>query len=114
MRKTVGIICGLSMYSSLFAQQNTADLTDISATEKRVTVLEKITSALPTISGFVNMRYQYDGESNSFDIRRAQLDLKGNLAAKLDYRFQDDNKSKDFSERCNFSPCSDEIKIYRL
>ena len=88
MRKIVGIICGLSMYSSLFAQQNTADLTDISAMEKRVTVLEKITSALPTISGFVNMRYQYNGESNSFDIRRARLDLKGNLAAKLDYRFQ--------------------------
>ena len=88
MRKVVGIIGGLFMYGSLFAQQNTADSTDISDMEKRMTSLEKITSALPKISGFINVRYQYNGESNSFDIRRARLDFKGDLATKLDYRFQ--------------------------
>lgn len=68
MRKVVVIIWGLFMYGSLFAQQNTADLTDISDMERRVTTLEKITSALPKISGFINVRYQINEESNSFDI----------------------------------------------
>lgn len=88
MRKVVVIIWGLFMYGSLFAQQNTADLTEISDMEKRMTAMEKIISELPKISGFINMRYRYNGESNSFDIRRARLDFKGDLATKLDYRFQ--------------------------
>ena len=85
MRKIVYVILGLFMYNSLFAQENTAYSTDISDMEKRV---KKITSALPKISGFINVRYQYNGESNSFDIRRARLDFTGDLATKLDYRFQ--------------------------
>lgn len=55
MRKVVVIIWGLFMYGSLFAQQNTADLTEISDMEKRMTAMEKIISELPKISGFINM-----------------------------------------------------------
>lgn len=86
MRKIVSVILGLFMYNSPFAQETCS--TDISDMEKRVKTFEEITSALPKISGFINMRYQYNGESNSFDIRRARLDFTGTLATKLDYRFQ--------------------------
>ncbi|OAV72971.1 Phosphate-selective porin [Bacteroidales bacterium Barb6] len=61
------------------------------ALEDRVAKIEGITSKLPSISGLVNGRFQYsdagDG-SNSFDIRRARLDLRGNLSSKFDYRLQ--------------------------
>ncbi|MDR2383750.1 MAG: OprO/OprP family phosphate-selective porin [Prevotellaceae bacterium] len=43
----------------------------------------------PKISGIVNMRYKYidAGEgSNGFDIRRARLDFKGDVAPSLNYR----------------------------
>ena len=96
MRKIVYVILGLFMYNSLFAQENTAYSTDISDMEKRV---KKITSALPKISGFINVRYQYNGESNSFDIRRARLDFTGDLATKLDYRFQMEFAGRQIEER---------------
>ncbi|MDR0907284.1 MAG: OprO/OprP family phosphate-selective porin [Rikenellaceae bacterium] len=45
-------------------------------------------SAQPKISGLVNLRYQYNGstEAHGFDIRRARLDVRGNLAPKVGYR----------------------------
>jgi hypothetical protein len=46
------------------------------------------TQLTPKISGTLNMRYQYndaDG-SNSFDIRRARLDFKGDIVSSIDYR----------------------------
>ncbi|OAV69255.1 Phosphate-selective porin [Bacteroidales bacterium Barb4] len=61
------------------------------ALEDRVAKIEGITSKLPSISGLVNGRFEYtdvgDG-TNSFDIRRARLDLRGNLSSKFDYRLQ--------------------------
>lgn len=56
----------------------------------RITKLEKITEKLPQISGFVNIRYQYNGsdETNSFDLRRARINLQGNIVKPLTYRFQ--------------------------
>jgi hypothetical protein len=44
---------------------------------------------MPKISGTVNIRYQYSDageDSNSFDIRRARLDVKGDAASSVDYR----------------------------
>ena len=56
----------------------------------RVSRLEKILGKLPKISGFINLRYQYDGAdgSNSFDVRRARIDIQGDIIPKLDYRLQ--------------------------
>lgn len=90
MKKTVLLVLiGLAGAGLLSAR---TDTTLIAPTlEKRISALEKIAAGLPEISGFINMRYQYsdaDGGSNSFDIRRARLDFKGNMAARLDYRFQ--------------------------
>ncbi len=56
--------------------------------EDRVEKLERITSRLPAISGFINFRYQYSEDLSSFDIRRARLDLKGDLSPRFDYRLQ--------------------------
>ena len=71
------------MTSLLHAQENT-DTTTI----KRVDKLEKILAKLPKISGFIDVRYQYGKDISSFDIRRARLDVKGDINKMFDYRLQ--------------------------
>ncbi|MDT8318271.1 MAG: porin [bacterium] len=45
------------------------------------------------ISGYLNLRYrQAENISNGFDIRRARLDIRGDIAEKWNYRFQSDFK----------------------
>jgi hypothetical protein len=59
---------------------------EVGAQEKNENTLTRLT---PKISGIVNIRYQYSdaGEgSNSFDIRRARLDFRGDAASSIDYR----------------------------
>ncbi|MDR2848399.1 MAG: OprO/OprP family phosphate-selective porin [Bacteroidales bacterium] len=58
----------------------------------RLEKIEKITSKLPQISGTANLRYRYDDATatNGMDIRRARVNLKGNLSPKVDYRMQVD------------------------
>ncbi|MBQ8424082.1 MAG: porin [Coprobacter sp.] len=71
------------------AQTDTMLVERVSTNEKEITKLKKIVSKLPRISGFINFRYQYsdkNGGSNSFDVRRARLDFKGNISTKVDYR----------------------------
>lgn len=91
MKKIVILILSLFACGQLLAQSDSLETATLPVLEKRMTVVEKITSKLPKISGFINVRYQYSAESgnaNGFDIRRARLDFKGDMAAKLDYRFQ--------------------------
>ncbi len=70
--------------------QDAVAVTEPDKTAERVSKLEKIVSKLPSISGFVNLRYQYNGqtEANSFDVRRARLDVKGDIGSKVGYRLQ--------------------------
>lgn len=74
----------------------TAGAQDASASgaagQERLDKLEKVISVLPRISGFINMRYQYNDatETNSFDIRRVRLDLRGDIGQKVGYRVQVD------------------------
>jgi len=58
--------------------------------EARVLKLEEKFSWMPKISGSVQLRYQFEtlGAVNAFDIRRARLDIKGNISPKIDYRLQ--------------------------
>ncbi len=86
------ILSGLSVPLPLAARDAASDsvgggLQDL---EKRVSVLEEARRYLPKVSGFINLRYRYDWEddTNGFDIRRARLDFKGGLSDKLDYRLQ--------------------------
>ena len=63
----------------------------VDSTEIRLSKLEKILEKLPDISGYINMRYQYnsaDGGSNSFDIRRVRLSLQGDIGSRIDYKLQ--------------------------
>ncbi len=61
--------------------------------EERLARIEKTLGKLPEISGFLNFRYQYsdaDGSITGFDVRRARLDLKGDISERFDYRLQVD------------------------
>ena len=55
--------------------------------EARVLKLEEKFSWMPKISGSVWARYQFDtyAGDKGFDIRRARLDIKGNIAPKLEF-----------------------------
>ena len=50
--------------------------------------LENILSKLPKVSGVINFRYRYDEDKSTFDIRRARLDVKGDINKMFDYRVQ--------------------------
>jgi hypothetical protein len=67
----------------LNAQEDTAD-------KETIARMENIVSKLPKISGFVNVRYRYDdsNDANSFDIRRARFDLRGDISKQFGYRLQ--------------------------
>ena len=57
--------------------------------EDRINSVENTVSKLPRILGDVNLRYRYDdvGDGfNSFDIRRARLDFRGNVVKPVEYR----------------------------
>ncbi|MDR3127241.1 MAG: OprO/OprP family phosphate-selective porin, partial [Tannerellaceae bacterium] len=76
-----------------FAAATSPALAQEKTIEERVSKVEGITSKLPTISGLVNTRFQYDAvenqdATNSFDVRRARLDIKGGISSKVDYRIQ--------------------------
>ena len=76
----------LTLFSSTVIWAQSPDSTEI-----RLSKLEQILEKLPDISGYINMRYQYnsaDGGSNSFDIRRVRLSLQGNIIPSIDYKIQ--------------------------
>ncbi len=76
--------------------------------EERTSNLESMVAKLPKVSGFLNLRYQYEQDNNSFDIRRARLDFRGNPVKWFDYRLQVDFASSpkiiDAYVRLKFSP----------
>lgn len=82
MRKTVILLFMLLIVFHLSAQEKDT------ITQQGLEKLEKIISKLPKISGFIDFRYQYSPDFNSFDVRRVRLDLKGNIGKMFDYRFQ--------------------------
>lgn len=43
---------------------------------------------IPRISGYVQLGYEWTEQSSSFFIKRVRLDLRGDIARKLDYRVQ--------------------------
>ena len=65
---------------------------EIPSTDERISKIENTLSKLPRVSGFVNLRYQYNtaDDANSFDVRRARLDFRGDIVPKFGYRLQVD------------------------
>ena len=72
------------LFSTVQAQEKVSDQ------EERTRKLESFMAKLPKMSGFINVRYQYENDANSLDIRRARLDFKGEPAKWFDYRLQVD------------------------
>lgn len=63
--------------------------------ERRQTTWDKIVARLPHVSGYIQLRYQWnDADHSSFTVRRARLALHGDIAKKIDYRLQVEFASK--------------------
>jgi hypothetical protein len=80
-------------YVAVLAAVTTGAVAQDKSIEERVSKVEGITSKLPTISGLVNTRFQYDAvedkdATNALDVRRARLDIKGIISSQVDYRLQ--------------------------
>ncbi len=72
-----------------------ADLPYVEALAAEVAALKAHSAAhtarldrIPRISGYVQAGYEWSDESSSFFIKRVRLDLRGDIARKLDYRVQ--------------------------
>lgn len=79
MKSSFTLLCLLAMLSGQ-AQTQTWD---------------KIVARLPHVSGYIQLRYQWDdANESSFSVRRARLDFKGDIVPKLDYRLQVEFASK--------------------
>lgn len=65
-----------------------ASAPDPAALERRIARLERLRACLPRISGYLQLGYEWhDRGTSEFFVRRVRLDLQGDLAPRLDYRF---------------------------
>ena len=65
-----------------------ASAPDPAALERRIARLERLRACLPRISGYLQLGYEWhDRGTSEFFVRRVRLDLQGDLAPQLDYRF---------------------------
>ena len=75
-------------------------------TEERLNRVENIVTRLPRISPNINLRYRYDDVDgpNGFDVRRARLDVRGNVITSLEYRIHLDfaNEAKVLDANINW------------
>ncbi len=57
--------------------------------EKKSTTWDKIAAHLPSISGYIQTGYKWsEFGGSSFEVKRARLNLKGNIVPKFSYRIQ--------------------------
>ena len=80
-----------------YAQTTTEQEAQIAQLQEEVAILkekskswDKITKALPKISGYAQIRYDYnDGDgSSTFQLRRMRMSFDGNISPELDYKLQ--------------------------
>ena len=84
---------------------------EVNTLKKKGTTWDKITKALPKISGYVMGRYTYNGDESTFRLRRVRVPLAGDITPKLDYKFQAELSSfKLLDAYFNYKPF-DELKI---
>lgn len=87
-------VASMSIYAqdeTKVSQSSTTDSTalKVEEMEKSLSKWDKIVKKLPNVSGFVNAQYYYeDSGTNTFALRRARLDFKGDLCKWLEYRLQ--------------------------
>ncbi len=64
---------------------------EVASLKEKGTTWDKIVNALPKISGYAQIRYEYkDGDSgeSTFQLRRVRLSLDGKVSEKVDYKLQ--------------------------
>lgn len=63
---------------------------EVAALQEKGKTWDKITKALPKISGYAQVRYDYnDGNgSSTFQLRRVRMTFDGNISPKMDYKLQ--------------------------
>lgn len=61
---------------------------EVAAIDERLTTWEKFLKALPKITGYMQLRYEYSDDASSFDLKRVRLNLQGDIVPTLDYRLQ--------------------------
>lgn len=69
---------------------------EVTVLKKKSATWDKIAKALPKISGYAQVRYDFqdgDAGTSSFQLRRVRLSLSGDISPKLDYKFQAELKS---------------------
>ena len=84
--------------SPLFAQNNTEDVptieelnAKIERLEQRATRWEAISAHLPKISGYIQLRYDWNDAKSDFSIKRARVNFQGDILKSplsIDYRLQ--------------------------
>lgn len=61
---------------------------EVETLESRSSTAERILSRLPRISGYLQLGYEWSEETSSFFVKRARVDLQGDISPKIDYRLQ--------------------------
>jgi hypothetical protein len=90
MRK---IILSLSLISSFFYTEAQTTTSTTQSTDDKVKNLSTLMAAMPKITGFLDLRYQYSNEANNyasgrngFDVGRVYLGMSGAVTKDLTYR----------------------------
>lgn len=73
---------------SLSEPAATALSAKIGELETRQSALERLAAHLPRISGYIQAGYEWSDDVSTFFIKRARLDLQGDISPKIDYRLQ--------------------------
>lgn len=65
------------------------DLTaEVEALREKASLWERILARLPRISGYVQVGYSWSENASTFFVKRARLNLAGDIGSKIDYRMQ--------------------------
>jgi len=86
-------ILSLSLISSILYTAQAQTTPAAQTTDEKVKNLSALIGAMPKISGFLDLRYQYSNETNNyasgrngFDVRRVYLGMSGAVTKELTYR----------------------------
>ncbi len=61
---------------------------EVAALKKEQTTAEKLRAALPTLSGYMQLRFTHDRDASEFSFKRVRLSLDGSITPKVDYKIQ--------------------------
>ena len=92
MKKLLLSITAILTLSISVYSQESKEVEDLKARiiklEKKNDKIEKITNALPKISGYLQMGYESQSGSNTFYLKRLRLSAAGDISSKVDYKIQ--------------------------